>query len=54
MNRSNILLFQFSVTSFMDVDHGYFNQPHFCIGALTAFRSAPPRTIAFWELISFK
>jgi hypothetical protein len=23
-----------------------------CIGALTAFRSAPPRTIAFWELIS--
>ena len=25
-----------------------------CIGALTAFRSAPPRTMALAELMSFK
>jgi hypothetical protein len=34
----------------MDVDHGYFN--NVSTSLLTAFRSAPPRTIAFWELIS--
>jgi hypothetical protein len=37
----------------MDVDHGYFNNvSRTSLYKLTAFRSAPPRTIAFWELIS--
>jgi hypothetical protein len=37
----------------MDVDHYFNNVSRTSLyRALTAFRSAPPRTIAFWELIS--